>query len=88
MKQSKEQIKKRVSHLIGKKRSEVARKNISEGRKGIKFSDETKNKMSLAKLFVLKGNKVFSPEDTLTIDDKELIELENELIYNNLNNIN
>lgn len=35
----------------------------------------TENKMSLAKLFVLKGNKVFSPEDTLTTDDKELIEL-------------
>ncbi|MGE5943671.1 MAG: cation-translocating P-type ATPase, partial [Flavobacteriales bacterium] len=33
----------------------------------------TENKMSLAKLFVLKNNKIVSPEDTLNNSEKELI---------------
>jgi Ca2+-transporting ATPase len=35
----------------------------------------TENKMSLAKLFVLKNNKIVSPEEELNDSDKELIEL-------------
>src|SRR5690606_10412517 len=35
----------------------------------------TENKMSLAKLFVLKNNQIVSPESTLNDSDKELIEL-------------
>lgn len=35
----------------------------------------TENKMSLAKLFVLKNNKIVSPESTLNESGKELIEL-------------
>jgi Ca2+-transporting ATPase len=35
----------------------------------------TENKMSLAKLFVLKSNKIVSPEEELNDSDKELIEL-------------
>jgi Ca2+-transporting ATPase len=35
----------------------------------------TENKMSLAKLFVLKNNKIVSPGDKLNDSDKELIEL-------------
>lgn len=35
----------------------------------------TENKMSLAKLFVLKDNKILNPEDALKDADKELIEL-------------
>jgi P-type Ca2+ transporter type 2C len=35
----------------------------------------TENKMSLAKLFVLKNNQIVSPESTLKDSDKELIEL-------------
>ena len=35
----------------------------------------TENKMSLAKLFVLKSNKIVSPESALNDSDKELIEL-------------
>src|SRR5690606_5324635 len=35
----------------------------------------TENKMSLAKLFVLKKNKIVGPEEELNDSDKELIEL-------------
>lgn len=35
----------------------------------------TENKMSLAKLFLLSTNKIFLPNDTLTDDEKQLIEL-------------
>lgn len=35
----------------------------------------TENKMSLAKLFVLKNNKIVSPQEELNDSDKELIEL-------------
>ena len=33
----------------------------------------TQNKMSLAKLFLLSSNKIYQPDDTLTIEEKELI---------------
>jgi P-type Ca2+ transporter type 2C len=35
----------------------------------------TENKMSLAKMFVLKSNKVFDPKDELNEDEKELLKL-------------
>ena len=35
----------------------------------------TENKMSLAKIFVLKSNKIFNPEDELNGDEKELLKL-------------
>jgi len=35
----------------------------------------TENKMSLAKLFVLKNNKIVSPEDDLNENEKELLEI-------------
>jgi P-type Ca2+ transporter type 2C len=35
----------------------------------------TENRMSLAKLFLLKGNKIFSAEDLLNVEEKELISL-------------
>ncbi len=35
----------------------------------------TENKMSLAKIFVLKSNKIFNPEDELNDEEKELLKL-------------